>query len=298
MVVLFSQGVYTVTTAASGVDQGGQAVVVDVTAYAFDVDDAGIAIAMIETELLNEPIIPDGAGGLRRPKQVTAVTVGPGPLAVSPFLFKREASGAKNKASDQQHSRNSSDCIVDVGSRLDHSQRLCAEHVLVRGYRPREKRRSGDVYRSRSVWTTRPDDHSRQGDGHERETCLLGRRSLEADHSQELSDRQRDTVRARETRSEVRNDRSAELLFEASEHVTDNLVVRHLCGCRGQGLALWYKRPSCSSTRAKRMRSTASPPSCDRRALRALAVGTGSVINAPLALIGVAESPDTVTRHV
>jgi hypothetical protein len=81
MVVVFSQGVHMVTTIASGVDQGGQAVVVDVTAYAFDVDDAG---------------------------------------------------------------------------------------------------RSVDVYRSRSVGTTRPDDDSRQGDGHERETCLLGRRSLEA----------------------------------------------------------------------------------------------------------------------
>ena len=37
-----------VTTAAPGVEQGGQAVVVDVTAYAFDVDDAGIAVPMIE----------------------------------------------------------------------------------------------------------------------------------------------------------------------------------------------------------------------------------------------------------
>ena len=97
MVVVFSQGVYMVTTAASGVDQGGQAVVVDVTAYAFDVDDAGIAVAMIETELLKEPIIPDGAGGSRRPQQITAVAVGPGPLAVSPLLFKRETSGANTK---------------------------------------------------------------------------------------------------------------------------------------------------------------------------------------------------------
>ena len=47
---------------------------------------------------------------------------------------------------------------------------------------------------------------------------------------------------ARETRSDVRNDRSAELLFEVTEHVTDNPVVRRLCGCRGQGLSCFVQK--------------------------------------------------------
>jgi len=103
---------------------------------------------------------------------------------------------------------------------------------------------------------------------------------------------------ARETRSDVRNDRSAELLFEVTEHVTDNPVVRRLCGCRGQGLSCFVQETQLLIDPRQEDEVLASPLSRNRRALRTLAVGTGSVINAPLALVGVAESPDTVTRHV
>ena len=164
--MVFSQGVYMVTTAASGVEQGGQAVVVDVTAYAFDVDDAGIAVPMIERSFSTNRsslTAPAGRGALGKSRPSRS----PRPACRIPSPFQARNIGCEYEVPGQQHSRSSSDCIVRRRFRLDHSQRLCAEHGLVRGYRPREKRRSGDVYRSRSVGTTTPDDHSRQGDGHD-----------------------------------------------------------------------------------------------------------------------------------
>jgi hypothetical protein len=97
MVVAFSQGIYAVAATASGVAQGGVAVQIDLTAYAFDADDAQIAVAMIEAEVLNEPVIPVGGGAFRRPQHVTAISVEPSPLAVSQLVFKREASGSNTK---------------------------------------------------------------------------------------------------------------------------------------------------------------------------------------------------------
>jgi hypothetical protein len=84
-------GGYAVAATASGVDQGGGAIQINLTAYAFDADDAQIAVAMIEAEVVNEPVIPDGAGAFTTPQHVTAISVEPGPLAVSQLVFKREA---------------------------------------------------------------------------------------------------------------------------------------------------------------------------------------------------------------
>ena len=97
MVISFSRGIYKVAATASGVGQGGAAVQIDLTAYAFNADDAQIAVMMIEAEVVNEPVIPDGAGAFTTPQQVTAISVEPGPLAVSQLVFKREASGSNTK---------------------------------------------------------------------------------------------------------------------------------------------------------------------------------------------------------
>ena len=98
-----------------------------------------------------------------------------------------------------------------------------------------------------------PDSDDRdQGNRYPDPSCFLyGERRKQSNRTDdtrvETSIPMRDAERhdlsaARETRSDVRNDRSAELLFEASEHVTDNLVVRRLCGCRGQGLSCFVQK--------------------------------------------------------
>jgi hypothetical protein len=97
MVVAFTRGVFAVTVTATGVDQAGAAVQIELTAYPFDADDAQIAVAMIEEEVVNEPVIPDGQGAFTTPQQVTAISVAASPLPVSQLVFKREASGSNTK---------------------------------------------------------------------------------------------------------------------------------------------------------------------------------------------------------
>jgi hypothetical protein len=97
MVLQFS-GVHQLTATASGVDRAGHAVRVDLTAYVIDAGDAGVAVSVLETQVLNEAVIPDGAGAFTKPTLVTAISVEPANvLPAAPLVYRHAGPGADTK---------------------------------------------------------------------------------------------------------------------------------------------------------------------------------------------------------
>jgi hypothetical protein len=96
--VLQINGVYQVAATASGVDQAGRPVKVDLTAYVTDAGDAGIAVSVVEAEVLNEAVIPDGKGGFTKPTLVTATSVEVSPvLPAALLIYRHKGPGADEK---------------------------------------------------------------------------------------------------------------------------------------------------------------------------------------------------------
>jgi len=96
--VLSISGVHKLAATASGTDQAGHPVQVDVTAYVIDAGDAGVAVSVVEAEVLNEAVIPDGAGAFTRPTLVTATSVEPSTvLPVASLMYRHKGPGADEK---------------------------------------------------------------------------------------------------------------------------------------------------------------------------------------------------------
>jgi len=96
--VLPISGVHELAATASGVDQAGNAVRVDLTAYVIDAADAGIAVSIVEAEVLNEAVIPDGTGGFTKPTLVTATSVKPTTtLPAAPLMYRHRGPGSDEK---------------------------------------------------------------------------------------------------------------------------------------------------------------------------------------------------------
>jgi hypothetical protein len=96
--VLPISGVHQLAATASGVDGAGHPVQVDVTAYVIDAGDVDVAIAVVEAQVLNEAVIPDGAGGFTNPTLVTATSVDPTTvLPVAPLVYRHTGPGADKK---------------------------------------------------------------------------------------------------------------------------------------------------------------------------------------------------------
>jgi hypothetical protein len=83
-------GMHQLTATASGVDKAGHPVQVNVTAYVINAGDINTAIGIVEAQVLNEAVIPDGTGGFTNPTLVTAISVDPtGALPVAPLVYWR-----------------------------------------------------------------------------------------------------------------------------------------------------------------------------------------------------------------
>jgi hypothetical protein len=96
--VLPISGVHELAATASGVDQAGNAVRVDLTAYVIDAADAGIAVSIVEAEVLNEAVIPDGTGGFTKPTLVTATSVKPTTtLPPAPLMYRHRGPGSDER---------------------------------------------------------------------------------------------------------------------------------------------------------------------------------------------------------
>lgn len=92
-------GMHQLTATASGVDKAGHPVQVNVTAYVINAGDVNTAIGIVEAQVLNEAVIPDGTGGFTNPTLVTAISVDPtGALPVAPLVYWR-GPGADQKFS-------------------------------------------------------------------------------------------------------------------------------------------------------------------------------------------------------
>jgi len=89
-------GVHQVVAVASGLDKAGHPVNVDVTAYVLDAGDAVVAVSVVEKQVLNEPVIPDGTGGFTMPTRVTGNSVVQSSvLPVAPLIYRHTAGDAK-----------------------------------------------------------------------------------------------------------------------------------------------------------------------------------------------------------
>jgi hypothetical protein len=87
--------VHEVAARASGLDGTGEPVVIDLTASVVNAGDAGVAVDLVKAQLLNERVIPAGAGAFVRPQEVTPVSVLAGArLPVSPLVYKPAPPGA------------------------------------------------------------------------------------------------------------------------------------------------------------------------------------------------------------
>ena len=83
-------GVHQLAATASGVDKAGHAVQVNKTAYVINALDVDTAIGIVEAQVLNEAVIPDGTGGFTKPTLVTAISVDPiTTLQVAPLVYWR-----------------------------------------------------------------------------------------------------------------------------------------------------------------------------------------------------------------
>jgi len=91
-------GVYEVSAVATGKDGEGNSVQLELIAYVLDAGDAGVAVDAVESALLSEPVIPDGAGGFSNPDQVAGVAVAPSDVfPVSPLIYRHLSTGANVK---------------------------------------------------------------------------------------------------------------------------------------------------------------------------------------------------------
>jgi hypothetical protein len=95
--VLQINSVHQLAATAAGVDGGGNPVQVNVTAYVINAgNDATVAVAVVQTQVLNEAVIPDGSGGFTKPTLVTATSVQPiDVLVVAPLVYLHAATDAK-----------------------------------------------------------------------------------------------------------------------------------------------------------------------------------------------------------
>jgi len=86
--------VYQVAATASGSDKNGHAVRIDLTAYVIDAGDAGTAVSVVEAQVLNEAVIPDGTGGFTNPTRVTGNSLqSSAVLPVAPLIYTHTGSG-------------------------------------------------------------------------------------------------------------------------------------------------------------------------------------------------------------
>ena len=83
---------------AFGVDKSGRPAQVDLIAYVMDAGDVNVAIAVVEAQVLNEDVIPDGSGGFTRPQRVTAMSVSTiGVLPVAYRMYRHTGPSADEK---------------------------------------------------------------------------------------------------------------------------------------------------------------------------------------------------------
>jgi hypothetical protein len=96
--VLVIKGVHQLAATASGVDKAHHPVQADVIAYVMDAEDLDVAIAVVETQVLNEPVIPDGTGGFTKPTNVKVTSVvRTTVLQVAPLVYRHTGPGADEK---------------------------------------------------------------------------------------------------------------------------------------------------------------------------------------------------------
>jgi hypothetical protein len=99
--VLPISGVRQVGATASGIDKAGNAVQVSLTAYVLDAGDAAIAVSVVETQVLKEAVIPDGAGGFTEPTLVTGESVVQSTvLPVAPLIYRHTVNDQKFPVSE------------------------------------------------------------------------------------------------------------------------------------------------------------------------------------------------------
>jgi hypothetical protein len=98
LMVLTVSGVHQLSATASGTDKAGNPVQVELIAYVLDAGDVDVAIGVVEAQVLNEAVIPDGTGGFTKPTLVTAISVNPATaLPVAPLVYRHTGSGADEK---------------------------------------------------------------------------------------------------------------------------------------------------------------------------------------------------------
>ena len=98
IMVLSISSVHQLAATASGMDRAGHAVQVGVTAYVIDAGDVETAISVVEAQVLNEAVIPDGTGAFTKPTLVTATSVEPSSvLPAAPLIYRHTGPGADEK---------------------------------------------------------------------------------------------------------------------------------------------------------------------------------------------------------